>query len=181
MQKILRVVGNTALALIFGAQFALAQNPVESAAGVPDETVLKDSPIEKLITEPIEKPIEKPTEAPVQVFQKTFKNPLMAKQAAKINKFFHSKAGKWVLKRSLAKADRKAIRQAKKNPDMAKKAPDELKHSKKLSGNLRIAAILGIIGIILTLIPWGNNFGLLNYIGVILIVIALIFILLEII
>lgn len=184
LQKTLRFVSTTVLAVVFGAHFALAQAPTEALAGMPEEALLQDAPapspsIAETIKTEATLPIEKPTEAPIQIFQKSIKSPLVAKQVAKVEKFLNSKVGKWIVKRSIAKAERKALRQAKKHPELAQKiSPDKVKEAKRLSGNLRTAAILGIVGIILTLLPSKEN--ILALIGIILIIIALVFVLLEI-
>jgi|GEM_PF-3150957 len=169
MQKVLSFMSITAFMLLFGMQISMAQSPTESLAGMNDEAVLEDAPSIAIV----EKVAPLPTETPIQLFEKQMQNPIVAEQVAKVNKFLNSKVGKWVVKRAIAKAERKSIRKAKKNPDFV--APDKGKETQKLSGNMRIAAILGIIGIICTIV--GND--TIRLIGLVLILIALILLLIE--
>lgn len=175
MQKILRFVSLTTLTLFLSLQFSFAQTPAEALAGMRDEDALLDLPTPTKVENPTL--AEEKKETPVQAFQKQFQaqNPKLAKKMEKAQRFLDSKVGKWVIKRAMAKAERKALRKAKKHPEQAQIAPDKLKETKKLSGNLRIAAILAIVGILWTLIVPGD----LRWLGTILIVIALVLLLLE--
>lgn len=183
MQKILRFVSASALALVLSTQINFGQTTPEAQAGMRDEATIFDLPTPATPEKPVvEEKKEKAlpvanVETPVQAFQKQFQaqHPKMAKKMEKAERFLNSKVGKWVIKRAMAKAERKALRQAKKHPELAAVSPDKLKEAKKLSGNLRIAAILAIVGVILTLL--GEN--ILTTIGLILIVIALVLLLIE--
>ena len=179
MQKFLRFVSASALALVLSTQINFAQTTPEAQAGMRDEVSVFDLPTLATVEKPVaeEKKEIKPTETPVQTFQKQIQiqSPKMAKRMAKAQRFLDSKVGTWIIKRAVAKAERKALRQAKKHPELAKVSPDKIKEAQKISGNMRIAAILGIIGIILTLLGEPT----LRTIGLILIVVALVFLLIE--
>lgn len=102
------------------------------------------------------------------------------RKAEKMEKFLNSKVGQWLIKKAVIKAENKKFRQELKKHKGDKQAQRILreKHQdnvNKLSGNLRLAVIFGIIGIILSLIPgiW--------WLGTICIIIALVFLLLEVI
>jgi hypothetical protein len=170
MQKILRFVSATLLTIFVGAQLVFAQSPVqENMAGGREENTPKDEIATSI-------PSESPKQAVVVAGQKDAKT---AKRVEKAKKILNSRIGKWAVKRVAIKAERKALKYAKKNPKLN---PEDLKKQYALSGNMRIAAILGIVGIILTLIDLdGKNSNIFQVIGIILIVIALVLLLLEII
>jgi hypothetical protein len=183
MQKILRFVSATILTIFLSLPCAFAQVPTqENMAGGREEMTLKEEAVvmpastetpKQAVVEPVKK--AKKNEAP-QVLLPEAKDTKMAKRVEKAKKILNSRIGKWAVKRVAIKAERKAFKQAKKNPKLN---PEELKKQYALSGNMRIAAILGIIGIILTLIDFGGDSNIFQVIGIILIVIALVLLLLE--
>lgn len=179
MRKLLRFVSATTLALVLGAQFALAQTSIEASAGVREELPLTDAPATVAVVETPKASL--PTEQPKVAVTKTVQKPTATQQAKldkkiqKAQKILNSRIGKWAVKRVAAKAERYALKQAQKNPKLSPEDINKIKEAKKLSGNLRIAAILGIIGIILTLLF--ND--IIAVIGLILIVIALVLLLIE--
>ncbi len=98
----------------------------------------------------------------------------------KVEKVASSKTGQWLIKKlakmQLKKELRKELRKVKGNK-VAEQILRE-KYAKKqmaLSGNLKIAVILGIIGVILTLLPSET----LQLLGIICIIVALVFLLLH--
>jgi hypothetical protein len=179
MRKLLRFVSATTLALVLGAQFALAQTPNEASAGAREELPLIDAPATVAVVETPKASL--PTEQPKMAVTKTVQKPTAAQQAKldkriqKATKILNSRVGKWAVKRVAAKAERYAMKQAKQNPKLSPEDINKIKEAKKLSGNLRIAAILAIIGIILGLL----FDDVLALIGLILIVIALVLVLIE--
>jgi hypothetical protein len=180
MRKLLRLVSFTTLALVLGAQFALAQTPQEASAGAREELPLTDAPATVVMVETpkASSPTEQPKVAKAVQKPTATQQAKLDKKIQKAQKILNSRIGKWAVKRVAAKAERYAMKQAKKNPKLSPEDINKIKEAKKLSGNLRIAAILGIIGLILTLIDIGGN-NILQVIGIILIVIALVLVLIE--
>jgi hypothetical protein len=163
MQKIMRFVGATALTWVLSLQISYAQAPTESQAGMKDEEILLDLPTPAPI-------VAEEKERPAQVFQKQMQaqHPAWAKKMEKATRFLDSKIGNWVLKRTMAKAEQKAIRKAKKHPD-------KLQEAQKISRNMRIIAVLGITGVVLSLFFKKT----LRIIGIVLMVAALVFLIIE--
>ncbi len=98
----------------------------------------------------------------------------------KFEKVASSRTGKWIIKKlataQLKKELRKELRKVKGDKEAEKLLREKYtKKQQKLSGNLRYAAIFGIVGIILTFV---NN-DVIRVIGIICIIIALVFLLLE--
>lgn len=129
-------------------------------------------------------PLEMPNNelmAKIQLFNTT--KPLTKTQIRlqkKAEKIASSKTGQWLIKK-LAKAQlrkefRKELRKVKGNKQAEQLLREKYaKKQAKLSGNLRIAVIVGIIGVILTLLPS----DVLRLIGIICIIVALVFLLLH--
>lgn len=104
------------------------------------------------------------------------------KQERKLKKLLNSKLGKWLMKKAYIKSKNKELRKQMKNFQGSKAEKRAYKKEQKkilkdeaaeLSGNMRIGAILIIIGLLLSFIP------VIRVLGVIFVVAGLIFILLD--
>jgi hypothetical protein len=184
MKKISLLLSFLFFSVGLGLSAASAQ---DQAAAVSEENLLT---AETQKTTTVAAPIVKETEPTVSEKPTTVATPKATQNITKAQRFLESKVGQWVIKRMLVKAEKKSLRKELRQhkgdeatqKTLREKSKQNLNRIKtdnavsKLSGNLRIAAILGIIGLILTFLP-----NPLNWIGIVLIVIALVLVLLEVI
>ncbi|WP_299460884.1 hypothetical protein [uncultured Microscilla sp.] len=156
---------------------AMAEMPVTTpeVEVIKTETVVVDAPAKKVTTEaPVTKTLsKKELRAAKKAARKARRTERKIKRA---QKFLNSRVGKWLIKRSVKKAEKRKKRYLKKAAKAEKKGNKRLQEKyerKALSGNMKIGVILILVGLILSFLP------VLNIIGWILIVVGLVFILLA--
>ncbi|EAY28122.1 hypothetical protein [Microscilla marina] len=157
---------------------AMAEMPVttpENVESVKTETVVVDAPAKKVATKaPVTKPLSKKE---LRAAKKTARKARRTeRKIKKAKKFLNSRVGKWLIKRSIKKAEKRKKRYLRKAAKAEKKGNKKLQEKyerKALSGNMKIGVILILVGLILSFLP------VLNIIGWILIVVGLVFILLA--
>ncbi|TAE75347.1 MAG: hypothetical protein EAZ85_02600 [Bacteroidetes bacterium] len=175
------------LFLIFIAFFLFAmniqaQNDNDAAAGGKEPSELIVIP-EKIKEKPIEIKKEISTETKIKTKAEIKAEKKQIRQQKKAEKFLNSKIGQWYLKYLIKKAEKKRLKKELKTatPEQAKILREQSEEKiKRLSGNMRTAVIFALIGVCLILLGGViKDAGVFYILGVVCIIIALIFLVLE--
>lgn len=179
MKKILFLISITFFFFVLQTK---AQNSEDNAAeGKTTSELAAPITVEPIKEKPLE--IQKNINAEVKTKKQIKAEKKAIRQQKRAEKFLNSKLGQWYLKYTIKKAEKKRLKKELKNatPEQAKILREQSEQRvKALSGNMRTAVIIAVIGLILIVLGQIIKDGGIFYIlGSIALLIALIIAILE--